>query len=67
MERAHRDLGNRESWEHGHFDIVKSDIPTGVYYCGHIGSGRVNLKGLARSAYATKGRIGESGVGVSSC
>jgi hypothetical protein len=42
MERAHRDSGNRESWEHGYFNIVKLDIPTGVYYCGHIGSGRVD-------------------------
>jgi hypothetical protein len=30
VKRAHRDLGNRESWRHGHFDIVNPEIPTGL-------------------------------------
>jgi hypothetical protein len=29
VKKAHRDSGNRESWEHGYFDIVNPDIPTG--------------------------------------
>ena len=57
---VHRDSGNRESWEHGYFDIVNPDIPMGVYYCGHIGA-VAWIKSLAKWAEATKGGTSEIG------
>jgi hypothetical protein len=37
-------IGELSLGEHGYFDIVNPDIPTGVYCCGHIRAGRMDQR-----------------------